>query len=643
MHGGLDAANDLLESDEEVDNAHKYVVALTDGKTYMWNNAEDIPTTIYTQYMTSSSGIANSGLPTLGQGTGARGKSMIVGNNEPGYFNGKEVFYTSSYAKIYASDHEDFKSTSTKYDYRCGYAFKEGSTAEGSVARHDLVNGTAVGNRGDYTRWFEFTPGNSYPNFNWLETNMYEVVESDNAYSFDTTKENPDFYLFRPDSLQKGLYLAGHLWTDMDKAYNTVAITYEGWGASSGLAVAKDFCGWIRENSDFSADISDTTELEKVFNDVKEDIIYMVSTGVVTDQIADDFTLIENGTQTFRMTVGGEAIDAASAGENAWTYGEADEAGIYPYLLEYDPAEKTFVWTINVPIEVSSPVTLSYDLEIEKTKEVGSYDTNVSAVLEYKSSDNTEGSFTFEVPEVNYTWYTVTYKDGVDGSVFEDEVYTYLANGTDTPEFSKEPSREGFVFKGWDPEVADTVTEDATYVAQWEPIPSPTPTETPTPTPTEAPTPTPTEAPTPTPTETPTPSKTYTVTYTDGVTGEEVFPDQVYPDLAEGVATPSFVGPLTREGYIFTGWSPAVADKVTGNAVYTAQWEKSGKNIVPPKKDDTPWKFIPQKKVVPTNTAVNPKGSPATGDTSNLWVWIVLMAAAAAAVVGVIVWKKKRS
>ena len=68
-------------------------------------------------------------------------------------------------------------------------------------------------------------------------------------------------------------------------------------------------------------------------------------------------------------------------------------------------------------------------------------------------------------------------------------------------------------------------------------------------------------------------TKAYTVTYTDGVE-EEVFADQVYSNLISGDATPVFNGTPTRNGYQFTGWDPTVAEKVTGNAVYTAQWEK---------------------------------------------------------------------
>ena len=50
----------------------------------------------------------------------------------------------------------------------------------------------------------------------------------------------------------------------------------------------------------------------------------------------------------------------------------------------------------------------------------------------------------------------------------------------------------------------------------------------------------------------------YTVTYTDGVDGEVVFEDKVFPDLVVGTPTPEFGGTPTRAGYTFTGWSPAV-------------------------------------------------------------------------------------
>ena len=63
----------------------------------------------------------------------------------------------------------------------------------------------------------------------------------------------------------------------------------------------------------------------------------------------------------------------------------------------------------------------------------------------------------------------------------------------------------------------------------------------------------------------------YTVTYTDGVDGK-VFKDQVHPNLVVGTITPEFYGTPTRADYTFTGWSPAVEEKVTKSITYNATW-----------------------------------------------------------------------
>ena len=141
---------------------------------------------------------------------------------------------------------------------------------------------------------------------------------------------------------------------------------------------------------------------------------------------------------------------------------------------------------------------------------------------------------------------TVTYTDGVKGEeVFADVVYKDIPYGTGTPAFgTKDPTREGYKFVGWEPEVAETVTKDVTYTAKWE--------------------------------------KLYTVTYTDGVKGK-AFKDQVYKDLESGTDTPKFDGKPTRKGYTFTGWSPKVTDTVTKDVTYVAQWKsvKNGKDNIP--------------------------------------------------------------
>ena len=140
--------------------------------------------------------------------------------------------------------------------------------------------------------------------------------------------------------------------------------------------------------------------------------------------------------------------------------------------------------------------------------------------------------------------YTVTYTDGVDNEeVFADQAYGKLLSGTDTPAFRGTPTREGYQFGGWDPEVSKTVTKNVTYTAKWE--------------------------------------KLYTVTYTDGAKGK-AFKDQVYDNLLSGTATPAFDGKPTRRGYTFSDWAPKVSKTVTKDVTYVAQWKSnSGKDNVP--------------------------------------------------------------
>ena len=215
------------------------------------------------------------------------------------------------------------------------------------------------------------------------------------------------------------------------------------------------------------------------------------------------------------------------------------------------------------------------------------------------------------------TKYTVTYTDGVDGEeVFADQVYGNLLSGVATPAFEGTPTREGYVFKGWNPAVAATVTGNATYVARWgedknnNGIADDEETK-------------------------------YTVRYTDGVDEEVIFADQVYGNLLSGVDTPAFKGTPTREGYVFKGWKPAVAEKVTGDVTYVAVWEKAKDNNGDTKPGDTkpgdtkpgntkPGNTKPGNTKPNTTTNSSTKAgtsarSPKTSDTANLALWMALL------------------
>ena len=149
--------------------------------------------------------------------------------------------------------------------------------------------------------------------------------------------------------------------------------------------------------------------------------------------------------------------------------------------------------------------------------------------------------------------YTVTYTDGQGGKVFTDVVYRNLQKDAATPAYTPNVILEGWKFIEWSPTWSNTVTDNVTYVAQWETstdtsnllmtmdlLPADT---------------------------------TFTVTYTDGVEDAVIFNDQATSGLLAGDATPAMADPV-REGYRFDGWEPAVTETVTADTTYTAKWTK---------------------------------------------------------------------
>lgn len=158
--------------------------------------------------------------------------------------------------------------------------------------------------------------------------------------------------------------------------------------------------------------------------------------------------------------------------------------------------------------------------------------TNTELKLTYSSITLADKTYTANFES---SMCVVTYTDGVGGRAFAPQSYS-VSLGAATPAFDGEPTRDGYEFIGWSPEVSATVTGNVTYAAQWKNV-----------------------------------SGKLVVTYTDGM-GGKAFADQAY-DVDPGDATPAFSGTPARSGFTFLGWSPEVAKTVTENVTYTAQWK----------------------------------------------------------------------
>lgn len=212
-----------------------------------------------------------------------------------------------------------------------------------------------------------------------------------------------------------------------------------------------------------------------------------------------------------------------SLGDGTYTIGDVAGNKTDGYTCDITVTADRYVWWYNLDYG-------KHTLTGDNTK------TLTLKYVEGQWAADTPVTFPVECGTAPETTYTVTYTDGVENEeIFADQVYGNLLSGTATPAFNGTPARAGYKFLGWEPTVAETVTENATYVAQWE--------------------------------------KLYTVTYTDGV-GEKAFKDDVHSDLEKDTPTPAFSGGTpTRKGFVFDGWNPEVAETVTEDVTYTAQWK----------------------------------------------------------------------
>ena len=376
------------------------------------------------------------------------------------------------------------------------------------------------------------------------------------------------------------------------------------------------------EETKYTVTYTDGVDGEEVFADqVYGNLLSGVDTPAFKGTPTREGYVFKGWNPAVAATVTGNAIYVARWGEDKNNNGIADDEetkytvrytdGVNDGVIFADQVYGNLLSGVDTPAFKGTPKREGYVFKDWNPSVAEKVTGDVTYVATWGKDKNNNG-----IDDNEETKYTVTYTDGVDGEVFADQVYGNLLSGVATPAFEGTPTREGYVFKGWKPAVAEKVTGDVTYVATWgedknnNGIADDEETK-------------------------------YTVRYTDGVDEEVIFADQVYGNLLSGVDTPAFKGTPTREGYVFKGWKPAVAEKVTGDVTYVAVWEKAKDNNGDTKPGDTkpgdtkpgntkPGNTKPGNTKPNTTTNSSTKAgtsarSPKTSDTANLALWMALL------------------
>ena len=472
--------------------------------------------------------------------------------------------------------------------------------------------------------------------------NTYQIIPS--AYKYYVYNINdPNHILEGIEGSEGSSTLSG--WPGTYKCYQTVVTTD---GVTNGTATfdidliyqfsrLNSSIGWtyasnwggrtlhftIKQTVAYTVTYTDGVEDEEVFAD---EVHENLSSGVATPAFSGGTPtrtgyVFKGWNPEVAATVTGNATYVATWGEDKNNNG-IDDNEETKYTVTYtdgvdgeevfaDQVYGNLLSGVDTPAFKGTPTREGYVFKGWNPAVAATVTGNAIYVARWGEDKNNNG-----IADDEETKYTVRYTDGVDEEViFADQVYGNLLSGVDTPAFKGTPKREGYVFKDWNPSVAEKVTGDVTYVATWgkdknnNGIDDNEETK-------------------------------YTVTYKDGVDGE-VFADQVYGNLLSGVATPAFEGTPTREGYVFKGWKPAVAEKVTGDVTYVAVWEKAKDNNGDTKPGDTkpgdtkpgntkPGNTKPGNTKPNTTTNSSTKAgtsarSPKTSDTANLALWMALL------------------
>lgn len=216
---------------------------------------------------------------------------------------------------------------------------------------------------------------------------------------------------------------------------------------------------------------------------------YLIQKGTVTDEIGDKFDLVVDGDVCpFSVKLGDTALTATKTADNVWSFGTANEEGVYPYVLTYVPAsdavKESIKWDINVPVDEMQKLSLTYKVKLIDTNESGEFDTNNSATLRYTSTDGTTGQQAFEKPKVKYTKpCKVTFMDAntkiaevkvESGKSINSDALTDQSMPQDPT--STDPTKKDYTFTGWNTKLDGsgdaftgdtTVNEDMTVYAQW--------------------------------------------------------------------------------------------------------------------------------------------------------------------------------
>lgn len=194
----------------------------------------------------------------------------------------------------------------------------------------------------------------------------------------------------------------------------------------------------------YAYNAANTTELMDAFKAITSSITEGIKTGTVLDPMGDHIT-VTSKPENFVETANGYTWELGEPTSEVTQNGKTT----YTYELTY---------------------TVTFDPNFEGFDEDSYYAANKETTFTPAGSTN---SYNFNVPGVKGETYTVTYNKGDHGTLNDQNgegnvVHSKLQLNSKTPAAPEVTADDGYYFTGWEPTVAETVTGNATYTAQYK-------------------------------------------------------------------------------------------------------------------------------------------------------------------------------
>lgn len=363
MDAGItEAITQMEKMPDGVDSA--YLVTLSDGISYFWYEDDKVMTVPVLQQSTVEN--PNPGEQSV-HDTSSAWDTFYTVQVEP--------LKTKSFAEIYGSFDEFLKKVPEKIE----------ATEDGGYVR-------------------EFGSGYSINDSTLLISPIYEE---------ENREERAETYALAPEiSAYQCVQEYADLLKEFDKSFTFAAPEAEKDGTDN--TANWDMYPWGKELMEYLNGMSSNAgqsaisnaDPEKVFKDIRDEILYEIQSGIVTDVIGDDFDLVS--LDSFKLSIGDiEMTGVVDKDAGTVAFGDDNK-----YVVTYyqngtgQDSREQFTWAIDVPVEQGKGLKLSYDLvlKIKETKP-GIYDvpTNEEATLEYTPTIGDDRTEEFEIPEVSYT------------------------------------------------------------------------------------------------------------------------------------------------------------------------------------------------------------------------------------------------